>query len=135
MNIKTRNVFKTKGNPEKNWKSHEHVWEKKEDVDGEMDNLESSPCRLFLDSLPLAGRTGTLSRRLVDTAAEGNVRAKTGSMTGVAAMSGIFQPLAHAPRSELGAVVFSIIANNSVVSATKLRAVIDEIVELVTLAR
>ena len=110
--------------------------EKEEDVDDERDNyLESSPFRLFLDSLPLAGRTGTLSRRLVDTAAEGNVRAKTGSMTGVAALSGFFQPLAHAPRSELGAVVFSIIANNGVVSATKLRAVIDEIVELVALAR
>jgi len=117
------------------------------------------PCSVFLDSLPLAARTGTLSRRLVGTPAAGTVRAKTGTMTGVAALSGVYQPPCSSPSlsvsssssdglpvvrpgccpdpTGLGALVFSIIANNAVGSADRdrLRAVIDEVVVLITLAR
>ncbi|MGH9283876.1 MAG: D-alanyl-D-alanine carboxypeptidase/D-alanyl-D-alanine-endopeptidase, partial [Acidimicrobiales bacterium] len=42
----------------------------------------------LLESLPLAGRTGTLTRRLRGTAAEGNVRAKTGWIDEGRALSG-----------------------------------------------
>lgn len=42
----------------------------------------------FVESLPIAGTDGTLSSRMRDTAAEGNLRGKTGSMTHVSALSG-----------------------------------------------
>lgn len=42
----------------------------------------------LLPSLPIAGFDGTLKRRMIGTAAEGNVRAKTGTVTGVSALAG-----------------------------------------------
>ena len=43
----------------------------------------------FVAGLAIAGETGTLERRFVDTAAQGNLRAKTGSITGLRSLSGI----------------------------------------------
>ncbi len=42
----------------------------------------------FLTALPLAGKDGTLIRRMKGTPAEGKVRAKTGTMKGVSALAG-----------------------------------------------
>lgn len=42
----------------------------------------------FLDSLAVAGRTGTLARRMRGTAAAGICAGKTGTLTGVSALSG-----------------------------------------------
>ncbi len=39
-------------------------------------------------ALPIAGKSGTLLRRMVDTPAEGNVQAKTGSLAAVSALAG-----------------------------------------------
>ena len=43
---------------------------------------------VFRDSLPIGGVDGTLARRLRETPAAGNVRAKTGTLAYVNAMSG-----------------------------------------------
>ena len=42
----------------------------------------------LLPSLPIAGFDGTLQKRMIDTTAEGNVRAKTGTVTGISALAG-----------------------------------------------
>lgn len=42
----------------------------------------------FMASLPISGRDGALKDRLLEKPARGNVRAKTGSMTGVSSLSG-----------------------------------------------
>lgn len=44
--------------------------------------------RLFRESLAVAGRRGTLAKRMVGTSAEGHVQAKTGWIRGVSAISG-----------------------------------------------
>lgn len=43
----------------------------------------------FVAGLAVAGETGTLQRRFVDTAAQDNLRAKTGSINGLRSLSGI----------------------------------------------
>ena len=61
---------------------------------------------LFFNSLPMAGRTGTLQSAFKGTKLENNLRAKTGSMTRVRSMAGIFT-------NKTGKkVIFAIITNN-----------------------
>jgi D-alanyl-D-alanine carboxypeptidase/D-alanyl-D-alanine-endopeptidase (penicillin-binding protein 4) len=60
----------------------------------------------FEAALPIAGRDGTLSNRMKDTPAEGNARAKTGSMANVRGLSGYVTSADGEP------LVFSILANN-----------------------
>lgn len=84
---------------------------------------------IYRNSLPTAGVNGTLRRRFLNTLAVGNLQAKTGTLTGVSALSGYlniagFQPL-----------VFSIIVNQSSQSSTRQRQAIDEIILLLTRLR
>ncbi len=52
--------------------------------------------RSLYPSLPIAGVDGTLSGRMKDTSAHGNVHAKTGTVTGVSSLSGYCQhPSGH----------------------------------------
>jgi D-alanyl-D-alanine carboxypeptidase/D-alanyl-D-alanine-endopeptidase (penicillin-binding protein 4) len=76
----------------------------------------------FEASLPVAGRDGTLTNRFKGTAAEGNVRAKTGSMTGVRTLSGYLTTSAGEP------IVFAILANNFETGADVVNQAADAIV-------
>lgn len=61
--------------------------------------------KAFRLSLPMAGREGTLAARMRGTAAEGRCRAKTGTVTGVSALSGYC-------RAGSGTVAFAILMNS-----------------------
>ncbi len=76
----------------------------------------------FEASLPIAGRDGTLANRMKGTPAEGNARAKTGSMTAVRGLSGYVTTADGEP------LAFSILANNYDTPAATINAVTDAIV-------
>lgn len=73
----------------------------------------------FNAALAIAGRDGTLAERMKGTPAEGNVRAKTGSMTNVRALAGYVTTADGEP------VVFAIIANNFEARADQVTGAID----------
>jgi len=84
----------------------------------------------FLAALAVGGQDGTISRRFVGTAAAGNVRAKTGSIANVRALSGYVTSADGEP------LVFSIIANNFTAPQSEIDAAIDEaVVRLATFVR
>ncbi|MEA5553362.1 D-alanyl-D-alanine carboxypeptidase/D-alanyl-D-alanine-endopeptidase [Anabaena cylindrica UHCC 0172] len=87
---------------------------------------QSSQAKVFRDSLPVAGMSGTLKNRFQNTSAEGIVQAKTGTMTGVVSLSGYV----NAPNYE--PLVFSMIVNQSEQPASVVRKAMDEIVILLT---
>jgi D-alanyl-D-alanine carboxypeptidase/D-alanyl-D-alanine-endopeptidase (penicillin-binding protein 4) len=74
----------------------------------------------FADTLPVAGREGTLSRRLTGTAAEGRIRAKTGTVDNVRAIAGYVETAGG------DTLVFSIIANNFTTSTSAIDAAADQ---------
>ena len=55
--------------------------------------LPEQIAQVFLDSLALAGETGTLERRMLDGVARGRVRAKTGWIKGASSLSGVAETL------------------------------------------
>ena len=75
----------------------------------------------FREALPIAGEDGTLANRMKDTAAMGNLRAKTGTLTGVSCLSGYVHTLDGEP------LVFSIMINNFVGPASTARRAQDAI--------
>src|SRR5262249_22925225 len=62
---------------------------------------------VFRDSLPVAGQDGTLQSRMKGTAANGNLRAKTGTLPHVVTLSGYVSSAAGEP------LVFSILLNGA----------------------
>src|SRR5215510_990173 len=78
----------------------------------------------FRDTLPIAGVDGTLRTRMRGTPAEGNVRAKTGSLSSVASLSGYVTTAAGEH------LVFSMMLNNYPDAAAVRRDSIDAITVL-----
>jgi D-alanyl-D-alanine carboxypeptidase/D-alanyl-D-alanine-endopeptidase (penicillin-binding protein 4) len=62
------------------------------------------------NGLAIAGQTGTLSKRYNTTAANGRLRAKTGSIPGVAGLAGFVDP---PPGSSDQVITYAFIVNNS----------------------
>ena len=75
----------------------------------------------FQHSLPIAGVDGTIRTRMGGTAARGNLRAKTGSLSGVTALSGYVQTAGGE------SLTFSILMANTPGSVRQYRMVQDRI--------
>ncbi|MBD0268728.1 MAG: D-alanyl-D-alanine carboxypeptidase/D-alanyl-D-alanine-endopeptidase, partial [Cyanobacteria bacterium Co-bin8] len=82
---------------------------------------------IYRDSLAVAGVSGTLRNRLLDTPLEGNFYGKTGAVSGNVSLSGYMSSPSYQP------LVVSILINNANQRASILRQIIDEM--LLTLAQ
>ena len=80
----------------------------------------------WLGLLPVGGEDGTLRLRLRNTPAAGRIRAKTGSLTHVTALSG------YAERADGRMLAFSFLANNQDAPAAEVRSILDKICVLMT---
>jgi D-alanyl-D-alanine carboxypeptidase/D-alanyl-D-alanine-endopeptidase (penicillin-binding protein 4) len=76
----------------------------------------------FSDGLPVAGVDGTIASRMKNTKAQGNARAKTGSIANARALSGYVTSADGEP------LVFSMIVNNFNVPQSEADAIIDRAV-------
>ena len=84
----------------------------------------------FPPTLPIAGRDGTLARRLAGTPAEGRVRAKSGTIDNARAISG------YVETADGETLVFSMIANNFSLATSEVDAAADKaLVRLATFER
>ena len=84
----------------------------------------------FYNSLPIMGVDGTLENRLKGTLAQGNIHAKTGSMTGVRSISGYLTTHDGEP------IAFSILANNYTCAGSEIGKLEDAVLlKLVDLSR
>jgi D-alanyl-D-alanine carboxypeptidase/D-alanyl-D-alanine-endopeptidase (penicillin-binding protein 4) len=80
----------------------------------------------FIATLPIAGKDGTIATRMRRSRAEGNAVAKTGSIANVRSLSGFV-------RTRDGEMlVFSILANDFVVSAATVTWIADLAVEILS---
>ena len=86
--------------------------------------LEKEVYKYLLETLPIAGIDGTLEKRMTNSKASNNVRAKTGTLSGVNALSGF---VTAANGNE---IVFSILIQNHVNKSAKAREFQDRICEI-----
>ena len=80
--------------------------------------------KVFRDALPLAGVDGTLYRRMKGTAAERNVRAKTGTVSNVSTLSGYVNTKSGEP------LAFSIMMNHQLCGSGEVTPIQNKICEL-----
>ena len=77
----------------------------------------------YLAALPVAGESGTLTSRMTGTAAAGNARAKTGSMSNVRALSGFVTS------ADGEMLAFAVLANNFPGAPGPILGIIDRLVD------
>ena len=75
----------------------------------------------WLDTLPVAGFDGTLAGRFISAPAADQLRAKTGTLTHVSALSG------YLPAAGGRQLAFAILVNNYIADSGSIRKVIDQI--------
>jgi D-alanyl-D-alanine carboxypeptidase/D-alanyl-D-alanine-endopeptidase (penicillin-binding protein 4) len=84
---------------------------------------------VFRDSLPVAGRDGTLETRLLGTPAEGKVVAKTGTLNLVSALAG------YATTRAGDRLAFAVFVNNQAGRAREATQAVDAVAEALAAAR
>ena len=73
-----------------------------------LERMRTSPnAEVFYNALPVAGVDGTLKNRMRNTPLQGNVHAKTGTVSNVRSLSGYLTTAAGEP------IVFSMIVNHN----------------------
>jgi len=80
----------------------------------------------YMESLPLSGVTGTIRKRALGTAAEGNVRAKTGTIGWVRALSGYTWTQSGEP------VIFTIMINHYTIPTSQINTYLDQIMAMLS---
>jgi D-alanyl-D-alanine carboxypeptidase/D-alanyl-D-alanine-endopeptidase (penicillin-binding protein 4) len=90
---------------------------------------QSPDAQVYRNSLAVAGVNGTLKTRFRNTAVQGKLQGKTGTITGVVALSG-YLTLPNYPD-----VTLSILTNYSGASTSTVRGAVDEIVLVLTRLR
>ena len=92
---------------------------------GVLEQVQSNrgSAEVFEATLPVAGRDGTLAGRMAGTAAAGNARAKTGTMSNVSALAGFVDT------QDGETLVFAILANNYQSGSGEINRIIDRAVE------
>ncbi|GAB4237643.1 MAG: D-alanyl-D-alanine carboxypeptidase/D-alanyl-D-alanine-endopeptidase [Stanieria sp.] len=86
--------------------------------------MKTSEADVYRSSLAVAGINGTLANRFQNTSVQNNFQGKTGTLSGIAALSGYLEVKDYQP------LVISIIVNNSNLDNSTLRQAIDKIVLL-----
>lgn len=86
---------------------------------------ESSDWNIWYDLFPIAGIDGTLKWRMKRTKAEGNVRAKTGTISNVRGLSG------YVKTAEGEDIVFSFLINGHLKTSRDTELITDKILELI----
>jgi D-alanyl-D-alanine carboxypeptidase/D-alanyl-D-alanine-endopeptidase (penicillin-binding protein 4) len=79
---------------------------------------------VFFNSLPIAGRTGTLRNMFKNTSAENNLRAKSGTMGDIKSYTG------YVNNKKGDRIAFAIIANNYSCSNAEIRKKVEKILVL-----
>jgi D-alanyl-D-alanine carboxypeptidase/D-alanyl-D-alanine-endopeptidase (penicillin-binding protein 4) len=91
-----------------------------------LENMYESDFKdLWLDIQPIAGIDGTLIRRMKGTKAEGNVRAKTGTISNVRGLSGYLKTASGEN------IAFSFLVNGHLLTSRDTERITDSVLELI----
>jgi D-alanyl-D-alanine carboxypeptidase/D-alanyl-D-alanine-endopeptidase (penicillin-binding protein 4) len=87
-----------------------------------LDRIQSDTAfAVFYNAMPIAGVDGTLETRMKGTPAQGNVHAKTGSITSARSLSG------YVTTADGERLIFSILANNWTTPSSAVTTIADQI--------